>query len=192
MSEQGIIEGRFVSLRPVERGDVEMIRTWRNSPQVADYHAERDHITVEMQARWFESVQSNNNTKRVWVIEASGKPVGVAHVKDVHPVHQRAELGLYLAEEERRGGPFGTEALYLLIRFSFDQLELHKVYGHYLADNEPARRLNAYFGYVEEGEMREEVFVGGEFRDYIRIGLLEQDFRESEGFRFFDSRKRRA
>lgn len=188
-----VLDGTFVTLRPVGEGDLERIRTWRNSPEVASFHAERDPISAEKQQRWFRKV-CDDPSYYVWVIckKEGESPIGVAHIKDLHAVHRRAEVGLYLGEVEERGGPFGGEAFYLTLTFAFGELALHKIYGHYLHSNEVARRLNAHFGFVEEGLFREEVFYDDAFHDYVRVGVLEPDFRQSAGARFYARRLARS
>lgn len=184
-----LLRGGFVVLRPVVEDDLEMIRAWRNAPEVASFHAERDTISAEKQKRWFAKV-SEASTHFVWVIccAKDHRPIGVAHIKDIHPTHRRGEVGLYLGDVARRGGPFGGDAFFLILEFAFRSLGLHKVYGHYLHENAVARRLNASFGFVEEGLFREELFYDDAFHDYVRVGVLEQEFTQSAGARFYSRR----
>ena len=176
-------------LRPVGEDDLEMIRAWRNSLDVASFHAERATISAEKQKRWFAKI-SGESGHFVWVIcdLRDNTPIGVAHIKDVHPIHSRGEVGLYLGDVSLRGGPFGGDAFFLVLEFAFQALGLHKIYGHYLHDNVVARRLNAAFGFVEEGVLREELFYDGAFHDYVRVGVLEPEFTRSAGARFYARR----
>ena len=49
---------RLVRLRHC---DIELVRHWRNDPKISQHMAYREHITREMQERWFETVNNNRN-----------------------------------------------------------------------------------------------------------------------------------
>lgn len=178
-------------VRPIEESDLEMVRGWRNSPEVSRWHITRDIITPAMQEAWFQSICDRPDRHMVWIIETlEARPLGVIQLKDIQKQHRNGELGLYIAELADRGNIYATEAFYLVLNYAFGTLKLHKVTGYYLVENHVARRLNAHFGYSEEGRLREHVHYDGAFHDYIPIGVLEPEFRASPGARFMSRRIR--
>ena len=44
-----ILQGYGLTLRQLEEKDIEMVRQWRNDPQVSDYMAFRGHISRQQQ-----------------------------------------------------------------------------------------------------------------------------------------------
>jgi RimJ/RimL family protein N-acetyltransferase len=188
---QATLEGQSVRVRPLAKEDIEQVRAWRNSDEVARWHAERDQISAEQQKGWFASLQTKPDKAQVWIIETrEGRSLGVIHIKDIHPVHRSGEVGLYIGAVEDRGNFHASEAFYLVLDHGFAALGLHKIIGHYLTENTAARRLNAHFGFVEEGHYREHLFYDGAFHDYVSVGLLEPDFRASAGAKFIARRTR--
>ena len=62
------------------------------------------------------------------------------HFKEVDFMHQRAEVGIFIGDEEDRGKGYGTAALGLLIGYAFDTLHLHSLMLRVFDYNERAIR----------------------------------------------------
>jgi len=60
-----------VKLHRLREEDIELVRTWRNSPLIRQYMEFRDEITPEMQKEWFLSI--NNNENYYFIIEYQQK-----------------------------------------------------------------------------------------------------------------------
>jgi len=192
VTERLTIPGLFVTLKPIARHEIEMVRGWRNSPEVARYHAARDPISAAQQRAWFEQVSGSERWFVTVIFDRrTDRPIGVAHLKDIDRTHRRAECGLYIGETELRDNVFASEAFFLILEYAFAELELHKVYGHYLATNTRAARLNAGFGFEVEGRYRDELFLDGEWVDYVRVAVFRDPLLESPGARFFLRRRQR-
>ena len=58
-----------ISLRPLERGDIENLRNWRNEPGNTTYLSKIPYITPEMQAAWFENYIGNREELCFAIIE---------------------------------------------------------------------------------------------------------------------------
>jgi hypothetical protein len=50
-----------VKLERLTADKIELVRNWRNDPKISQYMEFRDHITAEMQKKWFASVDNENN-----------------------------------------------------------------------------------------------------------------------------------
>lgn len=125
---------------------LEMVRRWRNDPAVSRYMEARQHITPEMQQRWFDSLDPARQF--YFVIEASSRPLGVAQLKNRDAVLRTAESGIYIARPELRGRRFGLEAYQALLRFGFVDLDLLTVGAHILSDNPASIRFHEALGFV--------------------------------------------
>ena len=51
-----------IMLRPLERKDIENLRVWRNDATQTRFLRKIDHITPEMQEKWYESYLKDNDT----------------------------------------------------------------------------------------------------------------------------------
>lgn len=174
-----MIPGSLVNLRTVERRDLETIRTARNAPDIARFYESRLPINELAQEAWFER-SSRDAGSHYFVIENSnGAFVGVANVKNVHPIHRTADYGIYSLPEQSRNPLVAVEAAILLLDYAFDQLNLHKLYGNILSTNDRSRKFNEGLGAVEEGVLREHAWVDGGHVDLVQVALFRPAFIEA-------------
>ncbi|MBL8049851.1 MAG: GNAT family N-acetyltransferase [Anaerolineales bacterium] len=85
-------------------------------------------------------------------------------------------LGIGASEFRRKG--YGSQALSMLLRFAFDELNLYRVTAVVPAYNEGAIRLFQKFGFMEEVRRRKAVHRDNEFWDLVSFGLLNAEWRE--------------
>lgn len=185
------IFGVFCALRPLARSELELVRNWRNSSDVAAWHADQVMITQEQQERWFDTIGVENG-KLVWMIVAEGECLGVVHLKDISTQHSTAEVGLYIANPNARVKPFGAEAFFMVLDHAFNTMGLRKLYGHILGFNSRAQKLNTFFGFVNEGLFRKEFCINDEYVDYVRVGLFREEFESSPGFEWMVRLRKRG
>jgi len=85
------------------------------------------------------------------------------------------ELGIGAAEERRKG--YGTQALRLLLRFAFAELNLFRVSAIVPEYNEGAIALLKKFGFVQEVCRRQSLERDGRRWDLLIFGLLNDEWR---------------
>lgn len=86
-------------------------------------------------------------------------------------------LGIGEAESRRKG--YGSQALSMLLRYAFGELNLFRVTAVVPAYNEGTIHLFQKFGFMEEVRRRKALFRDGEFWDVIGFGLLNAEWQEA-------------
>jgi UDP-4-amino-4,6-dideoxy-N-acetyl-beta-L-altrosamine N-acetyltransferase len=167
-----------VVLRPLAELDRERLLAWRNLPDVARWMYSDHAITAQEHARWFAGALSDAR-RRYWVIEADGRPVGLANLYDLAPEHGRSSWAYYLADPSTRGQGIGAFVEYWVIEHVFGDLGLNKLWCEVLIDNEPVWRLHEGFGFRREALFRQHVRKHGEPADVVGLGLLRADWNET-------------
>ncbi|MET9430108.1 GNAT family protein [Streptomyces sp. NPDC003036] len=111
------------------------------------------------------------------VIEAtgSGEAVGAVGTNHADPRAGRFEYGVTIAAEHRGKG-YASEAVALLLRFMFAERRYHKCEARIFAHNEASLALHRRLGFVEEGRLRDHVFLDGRHHDLVLMGLLAGEF----------------
>ena len=111
-----------------------------------------------------------------WVIEAAGRPVGMATVMSRDVVHRRAEIGhiWYIPEVHRT--TVNTEAAYLMIRECFDTLGCRRVEWKCDAVNQRSRMAALRLGFIFEGIFRHHMIIKGRNRDTAWFAMTEVDW----------------
>ena len=85
-------------------------------------------------------------------------------------------LGIGAVEDRCKG--YGSQALSMLLRYAFGELNLYRVTAVVPVYNEGAIRLFQKFGFMEEVRRRKAIHRDGEFWDLVSFGLLNAEWRE--------------
>ena len=137
-----------ITLRRIRLEDIELIRQWRNSPQISQFMEYRDNIRPEMQRKWFQSVNNNNNF--FYIIEYQQKDIGLINSSKVEWDTVSSEGGIFLWDEQYYETFVPVWASLCLLETSYFILNAGKSYIKTLNDNERAKKLNTHLGYVLE------------------------------------------
>jgi len=104
--------------------------------------------------------------------------IGKALIEMVDWSNGNGYLQIGIGEAEFRRMGYGSQALNMLLRYAFGELNLYRVTAVVPAYNQGAIRLFQKFGFVEEVRRRKALHRDGEFWDIIGFGLLNAEWRE--------------
>ena len=177
------IEGSLIDLRELRHEDIPVIHSWVNDPLVMRYLS------------WGVFPQTRRETERYCEAQMSGADplnrafvialregdacIGTTGCHNIEWRSRSAELGIVIGKREYLGKGYGTEAVRLLLRFSFTELNLHRVFLKVFDFNERAIRCYSKCGFVEEGRLRDAFYRDGDYHDILVMGILEDEFRRS-------------
>ena len=105
-------------------------------------------------------------------LSEDGTPVGTIDFLNFDPLNNRAELGLFIADEWRGKG-LGRKALDLLTAYARDHIGLRQLYVFIALDNEVCLKLFEDYGYTQAGILQSWVKRGNTYRD---VALLQMVF----------------
>jgi RimJ/RimL family protein N-acetyltransferase len=103
--------------------------------------------------------------------EGTFERVGWVGLDDVS--YRRPELGYWIAAEHQGEG-YSTEAVVLAVDYSFRTYDHPAVGARAYAFNDASRALLESLGFEEEGRVRRDRFVDGEYVDTVLYGLLRE------------------
>jgi RimJ/RimL family protein N-acetyltransferase len=101
--------------------------------------------------------------------------LGWAKLKDILWAAQSGDLELALAPSEQRRG-YGSDAIQLLLRLAFHELNLHRLTVYLPAYNIHAANFVQKFGFREEVRRREGWARDGKRWDLLQFGLLKHEW----------------
>jgi RimJ/RimL family protein N-acetyltransferase len=178
------MRGKKVSLHPLRYEDKEILFQWVNDRALVNYNAPYRPISESNHEEWFEAVTRKHDVF-FFVIKENEKntTIGSCQLHNVHWVHRSAELQIRIGDEKYRNKGYGAEAIELLLRFGFQDLNLHRVYLHLLKNNERAKKAYMKTGFVVEGDLHEAAFVNGKYVDLQMMSILRDAYqaRDSKG-----------
>ena len=97
---------------------------------------------------------------------------------------RHAWVGIGVGEREFWGAGYGTDAMKVLLRFAFNELNLNRVNLTVFEYNERAQKSYLKCGFIEEGRTRKSMLREGRRWDIIFMGILRDEWRarqEAEG-----------
>jgi len=163
-----IINGETVRLRPITEADTADIVRWRNDPEVQQFFIYREPFTPESHLSWLHSKVYTGHVIQYIIEEmSSGKSVGSVYFRDVDPLNDSAEYGIFIGEASSRYKGFGSETARIFTNFGLNVLKLHRICLRLLGGNSAAQRSYEKAGFVTEGIFRDMVKLGGKYTDVI-------------------------
>jgi len=87
---------------------------------------------------------------------------------------QHASIG-YFVDKAHWGNGYATEMVKALIRFGFQDLDLHRIYAHCDAENPATRRVLEKVGMRQEGLLREHYLRSYGWADVCMYGILRSE-----------------
>lgn len=156
-----------IILREIEEKDLDLIIKWRNDPKILRWFFSYLPLNKVKQRKWYEKYL-NDDTQQTFIIELKEEiPIGTVGLTGIDYKNQRAELTIVIGEKEYGGKGLGKEALDVLVKFAFNEMNLRKIKALVFSDNERAINLYEKYGFIKEGVLKEEIFKDGEFRNII-------------------------
>jgi UDP-4-amino-4,6-dideoxy-N-acetyl-beta-L-altrosamine N-acetyltransferase len=168
-----MIIGERIILREIEEDDLNSIVKWRNDPDILRWLFSYSPLNKTKQIRWYEKYL-DDYTQQTFIIEVKEEkiPIGTVGLTSIDYKNQIAELGVLIGDEGWQNKGMGKEALDLLIRFVFDEMNIRKIKATVFEENIPAIRLYKSCGFVEEGALQKEVYKNGEFKSVMVMALF--------------------
>jgi RimJ/RimL family protein N-acetyltransferase len=87
-----------------------------------------------------------------------------------------AWIGIGIGDAANRGKGYGTDAMRVVLRYIFEELEMDRASLGVFVDNVRAVRAYQRAGFVVEGRQREEVLRDGRRWDTLIMGILRRDW----------------
>lgn len=106
--------------------------------------------------------------------------IGFAAIHSIEWNNQSGVLSIGIGQAEDQGQGYGSEALQLVLRFAFEELNLFRVGLDVIANNARAIRAYEKAGFQVEGRMRQSVFRDGVRTDRLMMSILLPEWQEQK------------
>jgi RimJ/RimL family protein N-acetyltransferase len=174
--------GRYVQVRPVNAAaDAEPLYSVSHpplgDPAIWTYLFDGPFESPEELRRYLADVQENSDPLFFTLVRLPERePQGVASYLRITPEHGVIEIGNIWFGTPLQRTPAATEAIYLLIRHSFDELGYRRVEWKCNALNSASRRAAERFGFRFEGIFRQHLVIKGRNRDTAWYALTDGEW----------------
>lgn len=179
MLQSNFLRGDRVRLTAVTPADLPiMSKWWANADFLRLYDSVPAYPQTEAQlAKRIEDGQKGETTFLLGIRPlTSDDLIGLLELDGVMWSHGTTFVSIAIGDEENRGKGYGREAMQLGLKFTFHELNLHRVCLTVFNYNEAAVKLYEGLGFVREGVYREHLQRDGRRHDMFLYGLLRREW----------------
>lgn len=174
-----MFSGEKVRLRAYRKEDAPLALEYINDPEIKRLlnPAVPFPLTLDEEEKWIAS-QASTNAEYNFAIEdkQTGAYLGGCGFYEVNWKDRRAKAGIFLGAKELWGQGYGSDALGVLVRFAFEQMNLNKLSLQVFGFNERAIRCYEKAGFKIEGRLRQQIFKDGQYHEEMLMGLLREEW----------------
>ncbi|KAJ5110219.1 acetyltransferase GNAT family [Penicillium argentinense] len=186
-SNKTILTGRTITLEPLAPKHAKDFYTLVGGDDPAknhlwDYLADEPYTQLEVFQKSIEAKSKSLDPLFYAIIDqrpavfTSGKPIGYLALMRITPEQWTIEIGhvVFSAALQRTTG--ATEAIYLLARHAFEDLNYRRVEWKCDSLNAPSRKAALRLGFTFEGIFRHHMVVKGRSRDTAWFAFLKDEW----------------
>jgi RimJ/RimL family protein N-acetyltransferase len=180
------IEGERVRLRPCELEDAPVLKRWIDDPEIARLLGGAPYqwslaAELELVSSWSANDWEHGLNLAIEAMsDADPELIGTVTLRNLNAESRRGEIGILIGERAYWNRGYGTATVRTICRYGFEDLDLHRIGLTVAAHNPRAQRAYEKVGFVVEGRLREDRYVGGRYHDTLVMGLLRTDFEVRE------------
>ena len=168
----GMLEGKTVNLRVVEREDLPLCAEWVNNPEI---NGEYEPLLMFSRAdieKWYDSL----GPKERWffIEKKDGTKIGLIR----HAAHGWGTMigGVIIPSERGRG--YCTEAVKIMVDYLFLSKDIVRIQARTNQQNVASQRVLEKAGFEREGTMRKSNFSRGKWIDMLIYSILKEEWKE--------------
>jgi RimJ/RimL family protein N-acetyltransferase len=184
MNDFPLFQGELVCLAPPEPDrDAEVESRWTHDAEylrllapdparpLSPGHIKKQHEMAEK-----DSYQAHNQFHFTIRARADDRLLGFVRLEYIEWAHGAAMVRLGIGDPNERGRGFGSEALRLILRYAFDELNLHRLMAVTSDYNPGAVRFFERAGFTVEVRQRQALRRDGRRWDGLILGLLRPEW----------------
>jgi ribosomal-protein-alanine N-acetyltransferase len=179
MASLPTLETKRLRVRPYSEADIPELLPLIGTREVAATTLRIAHPYTEQDARAF--LELAKEAGKMWLaitLLSDGRQIGGIGMR-IEEQHRHAELGYWLGVPYWGQG-YATEAGREMIRYGFEELDLHRIFATHFAHNPASGNILRKLGMRHEGCQREHLLKWGQFVDSEIYGLLRHEWEARE------------
>ena len=170
------LHGTNLYLRALEPEDLEFIHAIENNENIWHVSNTNTPYSRFLIKQYLENAHQDifeaKQLRLVICVQATLEAIGLIDLFDFDFNNRRAGVGIVINSVQHRQMGYGSEALQILIKYSFQQLQLHQLYANIGTDNNKSIRLFTNFDFKIIGIKKDWMFLNNTYHDEAFLQLL--------------------
>lgn len=165
-------------LRELQLSDTNYIYEWMNDAEVVhSLLIGRNLNSKEKIQEFVKNSWSDRTNMHFAIVTDADDYVGTVSLKNINYIDRNAEYAIAI-RKEYWGKNFAKIATDEILKFGFDKLNLHKIYLNVISKNTRANKFYIKYGFIKEGNLKEHLFLNGEYVDLNLYSYLMEAYRK--------------
>ena len=172
--------GDLVKLRAYKEDDVERAVEFINDEEVKKLLDSNIPfpMTKWQEEEWVKSRKAETNFTYDFAIEDldTGKYIGGCSINECNLKNRNCTIGIMIGDKNCWGKGYGSDALKVLIKFIFEEVNMDKIKLNVFSFNKRAISCYKKVGFKEEGLLKREIYRNGRYYDEVPMALFKEDW----------------
>lgn len=173
-----MFQGEKVVLRAYSSEDTLKAQTYINDPEIKYYlHPGVPFpLTYNDEKKFVEGMSAFKDNYSFAIDTNEGHYIGGCGLNEVDWKNRVGTVGIFIGDKNYWGKGYGTDAMQVLIKFIFNEMNLNRIQLNVYAFNERAIKSYEKCGFEVEGRLKQRLYKAGAYHDEIMMALLKEDF----------------
>ena len=172
--------GDLVKLRAYKEDDVERAVEFINDEEVKKLLDSNIPfpMTKWQEEEWVKRRKAETNFTYDFAIEDldTGKYIGGCSINECNLKNRNCTIGIMIGDKNYWGKGYGSDALKVLIKFIFEEVNMDKIKLNVFSFNKRAISCYKKVGFKEEGLLKREIYRNGRYYDEVPMALFKEDW----------------
>ncbi|ABQ03055.1 GNAT family N-acetyltransferase [Flavobacterium johnsoniae] len=173
------LKGDTIYLRALEPEDLEFVYGMENDQSIWEVSNTNTPYSRFLIRQYLENAQQDiyeAKQLRLAICQDQDFPaIGLIDLFEFDPRNNRAGIGIVIQKDENKRQNIGSEALELLIKYSFFNLNLHQLYANISTKNEASIALFTKFGFEKIGIKKDWILLNNQYHDEAIFQLINKN-----------------
>lgn len=168
--------GEKVCLRAYKEEDIKTATALVNDAELKKFLVPRIPFPISPweEDAWVKSQKGSSTGEYNFAIEdmKTKKYIGGCGIQEVNWLARVAVIGIMIGDKDYWGKGYGTDAMKVLIKFIFENMNINKIRLNTFSFNERAIKCYKKCGFEVEGVLKKEIFKDGKYYDEVVMALF--------------------
>ena len=173
-----IIKGQELYLRSITLRDANKVYLeWLNNKKINKFLETRHNKqTIKEIKKYILNCKKEKSVLLAICLNGSNKHIGNIKIGAINKIHNYAYISYFIGDIDEWGKGYGTEAVKLTLKISFNILNLYKCYAGTYKKNIASAKVLKNSGFKKEAILKSSLIYENKRDDHIIYSLFKKDF----------------
>ena len=175
-----ILKSQRIYLRPLQEADAQSFLNNTQDEEIRYMTGTKRSFTLEQIQQHIGKCEKDVTRYDFAICLISNNHlIGELSISEIDADNSKAGFRISMFGTKLTGKGFGTEAIKLVLKFVFEELNLNRLQLEVFSHNKRGIRAYEKNGFKKEGVLRDSLYYNGQFSDEIIMSILKREYEEN-------------